>query len=117
MKPYPKFHPIHSAARSNNIQVFKYLHEKNPKFLLEKDENQSTALHHATSYLKYNSRIEDVEIVKFILERLPKASGSIVDAQDAYGNTPLHLAFLNSNIDILNELVKRKASLNIKNKD
>ena len=62
-------------------------------------------------------RMEDYSIVMFILERLPKNPTLILDAQDSYGNTPTHLAFLNSNLDIIRELVQRKAKLNIKNND
>ncbi len=40
-----------------------------------------------------------------------------MDAIDQYGNTPVHLAFLTSNIDILRELMNRKPNLNIKNND
>jgi ankyrin repeat protein len=51
------------------------------------------------------------------LERLPKYSTPYLDAIDKYGNTPLHLAFLNSNIDILRELSARKPNFKIKNYD
>ena len=62
-------------------------------------------------------RMEDYSIVRFILERLPKNPTLILDAQDSYGNTPTHLAFLNSNLDIIRELVQRKAKLEIRNND
>lgn len=55
--------------------------------------------------------MEDYSIVRFILERLPKNPTLILDTQDSYGNTPTHLAFLNSNLDIIRELVQRKAKL------
>ena len=61
--------------------------------------------------------MEDHSIVKFIVERLPKNPTLILDAQDSYGNTPIHLAFLNSNLDIIRELVQRKAKLEIRNND
>lgn len=61
--------------------------------------------------------MEDYSIVRFILERLPKNPTLILDAQDSYGNTPTHLAFLNSNLDIIRELVQRKAKLEIRNND
>lgn len=46
-------------------------------------------------------RMEDYPIVRFIADKLPKNSTIVLDAQDSYGNTPLHLAFLNSNLDII----------------
>jgi len=26
MRPYPKYHPIHAAARSNNVQIFRQIY-------------------------------------------------------------------------------------------
>jgi len=49
--------------------------------------------------------MEDRDIVKFIVERLPKYPTQILDAQDSFGNTPLHLAFLSSNLEIIRDLV------------
>ena len=51
------------------------------------------------------------------MERLPKNSSSVIDAMDIYGNTPLHLAFLTANIDVLRELIQKRPNINLQNKD
>ncbi len=48
---------------------------------------------------------------------MPKTKSVVLDAQDSYGNTPLHLAFLSSNIDIIREMIERKPNMEIKNND
>lgn len=44
---YPKYHPIHSAARSGNISMIKNVLAMKPASLNFKDLNKLTALHHA----------------------------------------------------------------------
>jgi ankyrin repeat protein len=48
---------------------------------------------------------------------LPKNKAQVLDAKDSFGNTPLHLAFIKSNVEIIKELVGRKSSLDVKNSD
>jgi ankyrin repeat protein len=55
--------------------------------------------------------------VKFICDRLPKNRAQVLDAKDSFGNTPLHLAFINSNVEIIRQLVSMKSSLEVKNRD
>lgn len=44
-------------------------------------------------------------------------NGILVDKQDEYKNTPLHLAFLNNNLRMISALVQRKANLEVLNED
>lgn len=53
MGTYPKYHPIHSAARSGNTGMVKTVLESKPASLNFKDVNQLTPLHHAVMYKKY----------------------------------------------------------------
>lgn len=52
-------------------------------------------------------------MVKLILRQ----NQVLINEQDDYGNTPLHLAIINNNLSISEIIIKAKANLDIKNKD
>ncbi|XP_014233800.1 26S proteasome non-ATPase regulatory subunit 10-like [Trichogramma pretiosum] len=70
------------------------------------DKRGATPLHRAAS--KGNA-----EIVRLLLEE----DKIVIDKQDAYGNTPLHLACEEERLDEAALLIKAGASLTVKNKE
>lgn len=79
----------------------------------ETDDDLKTAMHHAMHGENYNN--DRKEIIHELLIR-----GTLINPQDAFGNTPLHDAYLNresidEHYDFIEYLIKNGASLVIKN--
>jgi len=99
--------PLHAACTKCHFEIIKYLVDRGAKV----DEPNSkeggyTALHMCISHKK-----PELFIIRFLLDK----GADINRPVQSTGQTPLHLAVFWNHFDIVQELVQRKAKLDLKN--
>lgn len=98
---------LHQAAgrrASTQLDIVKFLVEKNPQLMSVQDALGETALHHAASQ-------GNLDVVKFLAEANPK----IVSVQDLHGNTALHASVIYGNLKGLKALINAGSDTHAKN--
>lgn len=97
--------PLHDVAAEGDIQSFKALHSKRPKWVNEQDEYGYTPLYHAVE----NGRSD---IAKYLIEH-----GSDVNLKNKYGSNAFQCVFYKGNIDegLVKCFVEHHVDVNAKN--
>lgn len=97
---------LHAVCRTNNIEAYQMLIDAGAKIDALNNKNE-TILHAALCHRKYN-------MAKEILQH--SDVNSIINIQDSYGgDTPLHLACNQQNVNMYYALVDKKADITIVN--
>lgn len=99
---FSKQTPLHLVARSNVLEMTKYLIANNAEINV-RDARGNTPLHEAA--LNGN-----LEIVRYLTLR-----GANINLKNKSNDTPLHYAGLNGHVDIIKFLITKNARLNDKN--
>ncbi|KAG0561346.1 hypothetical protein KC19_9G057400 [Ceratodon purpureus] len=102
--------PLHFAARNGSLPIV--------KMLLESKENNLLAMSAKSTSLKtvlhYAAEGGNWQVVRYLLELLNKnGMGEIVNQCDVFRQTPLYLAALNGNVEILEIFLREGQCLNI----
>jgi ankyrin repeat protein len=82
--------PLHLVVMEGKNDVVKFLVERWPEGIGEKDSVLNTPLHHAAGYASGHM----TELVALLVERWPQA----VREKNQSGNTPLHLAAMSASV-------------------
>ncbi|KAG0561678.1 hypothetical protein KC19_9G083500 [Ceratodon purpureus] len=102
--------PLHFAARNGSLPIVKMLlesKEDNTLAMSAKSTSLKTVLHYAAEGGKW-------PVVRYLLELLNmNGMGEIVNQCDVFRQTPLYLAALNGNVEILEILLREGQCLNI----
>ena len=95
---------LHKIAEEGNFRKFKKTYFKaisDPFFNpLKKDDNGKTIMHYACLHTK-----RDCQLLRFLIKRKP----SLINQQDKWGRTPLHIAIEAGNIPAIKHLMNVKA--------
>ncbi|XP_076300828.1 uncharacterized protein LOC143219007 isoform X2 [Lasioglossum baleicum] len=99
--------PLHYAAKSDKLEVVKYLIEEKGANVNVKDNDGQTPLHSA-------AKSDKLEVVKYLIEE----KGANVNAKDNHGQTPLHSAAKSDKLEVIKYLIEEKgANVNVKDDD
>ncbi|XP_076285725.1 uncharacterized protein LOC143211701 isoform X2 [Lasioglossum baleicum] len=98
--------PLHYAAKSDKLEVVKYLIEEKGANVNVKDNDGQTPLHSAANSDK-------LEVVKYLIEE----KGANVNVKDNDGQTPLHSAAKSDKLEVVKYLVDKGANVNVKDND
>ena len=112
--------PLILAITSSNINDAQYLAKNEEVDLTTQGEGGKTALHHLAIKENDNSSnnkepLQDVANTIIIRAQTNSKKSEILNAQDNDGNTPLHYATLNCNLELIDKLIEGGASMKIKN--
>jgi ankyrin repeat protein len=92
-----------NAAIDGNLNSLKVMLERNPSLVNYVDETKASALHYAAAN-------DNEDMVEFLLTK-----GGDINAQDIEGNTPLHLAVSNAELNAACALIRNTANMDIPN--
>lgn len=95
--------PLHAAIQMKNMSLIEKLLGMGAKLDIKTRHNQQTAIHLAV-------HSKSMEILNMILNFV---NGSVIDAQDSNGNTPLHLAVGDPNL--VDALLKHEPNTKLRN--
>ncbi|XP_076299445.1 uncharacterized protein LOC143218247 [Lasioglossum baleicum] len=99
--------PLHYAAKSDKLEVVKYLIEEKGANINVKDNDGQTPLHYAADHGK-------LEVVKYLIEE----KGANINVKDNDGQTPLHYAADHGKLEVVKYLIEEKgANINVKDND
>ncbi|XP_076298784.1 uncharacterized protein LOC143217929 isoform X2 [Lasioglossum baleicum] len=99
--------PLHYAAKSDKLEVVKYLIEKKGANVNVKDNDGQTPLHYA-------AKSDKLEVVKYLIEK----KGANVNVKDNDGQTPLHSAAKSDKLEVVKYLIEEEgANVNVKDND
>lgn len=99
---------IHKIAQTERVEEFQRLYNEDPRRLFLKDNSRNWLPIH---YAAFKSKLK---IIDFIID---KCKSNIINAQDSYGNTPLHIAIEKGLRDCVAFLLSKGADTSIKNKN
>ncbi len=116
MKEYIKFCKMIREDNFSSNKLEKFMNDnRDYNFVkVREDYYNKTALHFCAEkkiIVSNNNKYNTLYYIKLFIER-----GADVNAQDAYGNTPLHYAAQIDNIEAVKLLIAKGAYFNIKNK-
>ncbi|XP_076285654.1 uncharacterized protein LOC143211676 [Lasioglossum baleicum] len=96
--------PLHYAAKSDKLEVVKYLIEEKGANVNVKDNNGQTPLHSAVDHGK-------LEVVRYLIEE----KNANINVKDNNGQTPLHSAAKSDKLEVIKYLIEEKAAnVNVK---
>ena len=104
--------PLHLASRNLSAKLMRLLLERGAD-INAKDDDNDTCLHYVLKSGNYNDKlicngIEDVKAKAMeCLQLLLKKDYLDIDAENAWGRTPLHIAAIQRNDLFVTELIKR----------
>ncbi|MCP5369897.1 MAG: ankyrin repeat domain-containing protein [Rickettsiaceae bacterium] len=111
--------PLHLAAYSGNVEIFKKIliaveqaEKMTPEHLNSRNKEGNTSLHAAVSARTEVNQEVNQELVDLLLNK-----GADPTIKNNGGNTPLHLASLCGNKKIVDLLIDKEVDLNIQNTD
>jgi hypothetical protein len=103
-----EMYPLHAAARYGNFEVVRILIEYDPAYINARDKYGWTPLLRALE----NHNFKDGYILRLLLEH-----GADINAQTAFGQTPLYVAFGSGRLEMVRLLLEHGADVEAKDKD
>ena len=106
--------PLTSLSMDQNNPLAKAIHNDNTELahtLIESGININMPCKDGSTILHHTVHLNKIYMTKIILAYKPD-----VNAKNIYGNTPLHIAAINRNQEIIPLLIANGADINIKNK-